>query len=52
MEDAEMAKAMLDEAFPDCSKKIFTLTPVFTVQSGTRCVSIQAFLDPAKNELY
>ncbi len=52
MEDAEMAKAMLDEAFPDCSKKIFTLTPVFTVQSGTRCVSIQAFLDPAKNRLY
>lgn len=52
MEDAQMAKAMLDEAFPDCSKKIFTLTPVFTVQSGTRCVSIQAFLDPAKNELY
>ena len=52
MDDAEMAKAMLDEAFPDCSKKIFTLTPVFTVQSGTRCVSIQAFLDPAKNELY
>ena len=52
MEDAEMAKAMLDEAFPDCGKKIFTLTPVFTVQSGTRCVSIQAFLDPAKNELY
>ena len=52
MEDAEMAKAMLDEAFPDCSKKIFTLTPVFTVQSGTRCVSIQAFLDPAKNNLY
>ena len=52
MEDAEMAKAMLDEAFPDCSKKIFTLTPVFTVQSGTRCVSIQAFLDPTKNELY
>ena len=52
MEDAEMAKAMLDEAFPDCSKKIFTLTPVFTVQSGTRCVSIQAFLDPAKNQLY
>ena len=52
MEDAEMAKAMLDEAFPDCTKKIFTLTPVFTVQSGTRCVSIQAFLDPAKNELY
>ena len=52
MEDAEMAKAMLDEAFPDCDKKIFTLTPVFTVQSGTRCVSIQAFLDPAKNELY
>jgi len=52
MEDAEMAKAMLDEAFPDCTKKIFTLTPVFTVQSGTRCVSIQAFLDPAKNALY
>ena len=52
MEDAEMAKAMLDEAFPDCNKKIFTLTPVFTVQSGTRCVSIQAFLDPAKNNLY
>ena len=52
MEDAEMAKAMLDEAFPGCDKKIFTLTPVFTVQSGTRCVSIQAFLDPAKNELY
>ena len=52
MEDAEMAKAMLDEAFPDCSKKIFTLTPVFTVQSGTRCVSIQAFLDPVKNNLY
>ena len=52
MEDAEMAKAMLDEAFPDSTKKIFTLTPVFTVQSGTRCVSIQAFLDPAKNELY
>ena len=52
MEDAQMAKAMLDEAFPDCSKKIFTLIPVFTVQSGTRCVSIQAFLDPAKNELY
>ena len=52
MEDAQMAKAMLDEAFPDCSKKIFTLTPVFTVQSGTRCVSIQAFLDPDKNELY
>ena len=52
MEDAEMAKAMLDEAFPDCSKKIFTLTPVFTVQSGTRCVSIQAFIDPAKNNLY
>ncbi len=52
MEDAEMAKAMLDEAFPDCSKKIFTLTPVFTVQSGTRCVSIQAFLDPEKNKLY
>ncbi len=52
MEDAEMAKAMLDQAFPDCSKKIFTLTPVFTIQSGTRCVSIQAFLDPAKNELY
>lgn len=52
MEDAEMAKAMLDEAFPDCTKKIFTLTPVFTVQSGTRCVSIQAFLDPAKNVLY
>jgi len=52
MEDAEMAKAMLDEAFPDCNKKIFTLTPVFTIQSGTRCVSIQAFLDPAKNELY
>ena len=52
MGDAEMAKAMLDEAFPDCSKKIFTLTPVFTVQSGTRCVSIQAFLDPAKNNLY
>ena len=52
MEDAQMAKAMLDEAFPDCSKKIFTLTPVFTVQSGTRCVSIQAFLDPAKNKLY
>lgn len=52
MEDAEMAKAMLDEAFPDCCKKIFTLTPVFTVQSGTRCVSIQAFLDPAKNNLY
>ena len=50
MEDAEMAKAMLDEAFPDCNKKIFT--PVFTVQSGTRCVSIQAFLDPAKNNLY
>ena len=52
MEDAEMAKAMLDEAFPDCSKKIFTLTPVFTVQSGTRCVSIQAFHDPAKNNLH
>ena len=52
MEDAEMAKAMLDEAFPGCSKKIFTLTPVFTVQSGTRCVSIQALLDPAKNNLY
>ena len=52
MEDAEMAKAMMDEAFPDCSKKIFTLTPVFTVQSGTRCVSIQAFLDPVKNNLY
>ncbi len=52
LEDAQLAIEKLSKEFPDCTIKLFELTPVLTTQSGPRCVSIQAMLDPDKNQLY
>ena len=41
-DDAQKAKALLENAFENASIEIVELTPVFIAQGGPGCVSIQA----------
>ena len=38
---AEIARALLTEAFPEATLEILPLTPVFTTQGGPGCVAVQ-----------
>ena len=38
---AEIAHALLTEAFPAATLEILPLTPVFTTQGGPGCVAVQ-----------
>ena len=38
---AEIAHALLTEAFPETTLEILPLTPVFTTQGGPGCVAVQ-----------